>query len=93
MHGISELTFSSEEIAANRQVWSETGLSKDVEEGHWAVTVSSQVFISDSISHMTPHWDQNAPYNAYCPLRSDSNNNRAPAGCVAIAAAEVLLSS
>lgn len=36
------------------------------------------------------HWHQNAPYNNYCPLRTDNPSLRAPAGCVAIAAAQVL---
>ena len=85
------LTFSAEEIAANKRVWFDDG-SKDGDDGsgHWETTVSSQVFISEEIEHMTPQWDQDEPYNAYCPLTLNSSSVRAPAGCVAVAAAEVL---
>ena len=90
----SELNFSKDEIAANKQVWGMRG-DGDLEpitldEGYWDFTVSSEVLVADSLEHMTPHWDQEAPYNAYCPFRTDSTTARAPAGCVAIAAAEVL---
>ncbi|MBR4002096.1 MAG: C10 family peptidase [Bacteroidales bacterium] len=85
-----ELSFSPEEIAANKQIWYGSSPSKEGDEGYWAVTVSSQEIFYDSLSHMTPHWDQYEPYNAYCPLKSNSSTERAPAGCVAIAASEVL---
>ena len=85
------LCFSSEEIAANKQIWSGSGQSKDGDEGgHWAVTVSSREITIEEIEHMTPHWDQYAPYNACCPLQYPYTLDRVPAGCVAIAAAEVL---
>ena len=40
-------------------------------------------------------WHQHSPYNNYCPLKSgasemDSNPQRAPAGCVAVAGAQML---
>lgn len=35
-------------------------------------------------------WHQDAPWNAYCPLKTDGSGDRAPAGCVAISASQVL---
>jgi hypothetical protein len=59
--------------------------------GHYeyAYTTSySEVY--DSIQRMTvTDWHQRAPYNEYCPLKSD-NETHAPAGCVAIAGAQML---
>lgn len=60
--------------------------------GHYELIESitySEVY--DSISRMTDtNWSQGYPYNYYCPLKSNSNSNHAPAGCVAIAAAQML---
>ena len=39
---------------------------------------------------MAVHWHQSAPYNAYCPLRTDYPTLRAPSGCGAVAAAQIL---
>ena len=90
----SELNFSKDEIAANKQVWGMRGddepLPIEVDDGHWEETISLQEIATDSVVHMTPHWSQEAPYNAYCPLTSYSSTERVPAGCVAVAAAEVL---
>lgn len=45
----------------------------------------------DSIGHLTTTWwHQEHPFNLYCPLRSDGQSERAPAGCVAIAGAQML---
>lgn len=98
-----ELNFTSEEIAAHKAFW-ESKKDVDgppsrwdpddppidpPTHGHWAVDVYSQTVVTDSLEHMLPHWGQWAPYNAYCPLRTDTIG-RAPAGCVAIAGAETL---
>lgn len=46
--------------------------------------------VIDSISRMiTTDWHQRSPYNIYCPYKSDYSG-RAPAGCVAIAGAQML---
>ena len=88
-----ELNFNEEEISANRAYWSK-GIAKVIdppeEDGHWAVITTSERILYDTLSHMTPHWDQNRPYNAYCPYRTDSTDTRAYVGCVAVAAAGVL---
>jgi hypothetical protein len=89
-----DLNFSPEEIAAHKSLWG-VGNSKGLDDrdftlGHWEETTTEYVEVLDKIEHMTPHWDQDAPYNAFCPLQSNSTTERAPAGCVAIAAAEVL---
>lgn len=59
--------------------------------GHFELvesTTYSEVY--DSIGSLTTtDWHQNPPYNMYCPKKS-SGNDRAPAGCVAIAGAQML---
>lgn len=52
-------------------------------------TTYSEVY--DSIPRMIDtDWKQGYPYNQYCPLKSNSNDVHAPAGCVAIAGAQML---
>ncbi len=88
------LSFSSEEISANKQVWTGTdGGNRGVPVelgGHWEETITYETIVDDDVDHMTPHWAQGSPYNAYCPFEINSTTNRAPAGCVAIAASGVL---
>ncbi|MBR5776215.1 MAG: C10 family peptidase, partial [Bacteroidaceae bacterium] len=59
--------------------------------GHYELrftTPRSEVY--DSIRRMTTtDWHQDHPYNYYCPKKSD-NSMRAAAGCVAIAAGQML---
>lgn len=44
----------------------------------------------DSINHLTTtKWDQGTPYNNYCPNKH-GESGKAPAGCVAIAGAQML---
>lgn len=46
--------------------------------------------VYDSVSRMiTTDWRQGSPYNNYCPQRTDTDG-KAPAGCVAIAGAQML---
>lgn len=47
--------------------------------------------VRDSITHlMTTSWRQSSPYNDFIPLVSGSTTKRCPAGCTAIATAQVL---
>lgn len=90
-----QLNFSEEEIAAHRAVWGKEVSKEPVQgdrlPGHWVVDlVGTQEMVGDTLAHMTPKWHQEAPYNTYCPLKSNSTTERAPAGCVAVAAAEAL---
>lgn len=87
-----ELNFSAEEIAANMSVWGkEPGSEPRVFPiGHWEEETFVYTEVVEMIDHMTPQWDQWQPYNVYCPQNSSDTTRRAPAGCVAIAAAEVL---
>lgn len=91
-----ELTFSAKEIEFNRSFWTDEPVRIidppviDDEGGHWEVTTTSSTQVFDTLGHMVPHWDQYAPYNKYCPLKSNGSGGRAPAGCVAIAGAQVL---
>lgn len=90
----NELTISEEDIIENKNRWSkekQTVLPIDDEDGYWVKElVSEELETYDTIDHMTPHWDQMEPYNAFIPFATDSTYDRAPAGCVPLAAAEVL---
>ena len=45
----------------------------------------------NTVNHLINlHWHQQAPYNNYCPLRTDITTQRAPAGCGAVAAGQIL---
>ena len=55
------------------------------------VVTSTEVY--DSVPHLTStYWKQGYPYNLYCPNKSEPDyyDPRVPAGCVAIAAAQML---
>lgn len=93
-----KLNFSEDEIASHKAFWAskeevDRGLidpDPNPRYGYWATEVSSHTVSYDTLNHLVPQWDQNAPYNAYCPWKSDGSMKRAPAGCVAIAGAQVL---
>ena len=59
--------------------------------GHYEFRYStSYTEVYDSIPRLTTtNWTQNHPYNYYCPQKS-TNSTKAPAGCVAIAGAQML---
>ena len=44
--------------------------------------------VSVTRARLTPEWNQNDPYNGYCPL--DASSNRTITGCVALAISEIL---
>lgn len=70
--------------------------------GEWNITLKPQGHYElkssrsypetyDSIYALTnTRWHQGAPFNSYCPLKNDSSGYRAPAGCTAIAGAQML---
>ncbi len=70
------------------------GIGDDIiiPDGHYEFRGSytySQVY--DSIDRLIKtEWHQFHPYNSYCPLKSDSYDERVPAGCTAIAGAQML---
>ena len=60
-------------------------------DGYWEI-VSFQIDTLEChfVDHLIQtHWHQDAPYNAYCPYQSNSSFLHVPAGCVAIAGAQV----
>ena len=61
-------------------------------DGHWErISMSSHDIVYDTVGHLVPTWwHQDAPFNQYSPRYSPINSTRCPAGCVAIAAAQVL---
>ncbi len=92
-----ELNFTPEGIAANRSFWgvdaqpaalSPTPLPNP--EGQWHVSTSSTEYLVEEMGHLSPRWSQNEAYSAYCPYRNDDSGVKAPAGCVAVAGAQVL---
>lgn len=94
----NQLMFSKEEISRHKNIWADaprgmiipgTGEEGDDEGGHWYAWGRSVEEDYDEITHMTPRWDQWAPYNRYCPEKT-SGSGRMPAGCVAVAGAGVL---
>ena len=60
--------------------------------GHWQlISTETNEIVYDSIPHLIETlWCQETPYNAYCPRVSPQDTNRCPAGCVAIAVAQML---
>lgn len=88
------LIFSRDQIAANMAFWGRSDVrSLDPEpqdDGIWVVSTTSEEIIVEEVDHLTPPWYQHQPYNLYCPLKSNSSTERAPAGCVAVAGAEML---
>lgn len=56
---------------------------------YWATTLFTEIY--DSIPRLTTtNWHQNHPFNKYCPQKNQAPYDRAPAGCTAIAAAQML---
>ncbi|MBQ3711751.1 MAG: C10 family peptidase [Bacteroidales bacterium] len=60
--------------------------------GHYELRgVSHSTELLDDIKLTQTHWHQNSYYNLYCPLKTISDDDpRAPAGCIAIAGAQML---
>lgn len=88
-----QLSFSTEEIQYFKSCWEEEPqLDPGLNDGYWEVTTTSVTEVFDSCCHLTPRWDQDEPYNEYCPYASltEYSGLRSLAGCVAVAGAEVL---
>ena len=94
---------SMEEIARNIEFWEAITASESYIQRKGNLRGNSSIgyyeldgVIVDTLEYevvnhlISVHWHQNAPYNNYCPLRTDYPNLRAPAGCSAIAMAQVL---
>ena len=65
----------------------------DYPPGHWVLVDTNHQIVDDVVvGPLIPvKWGQGAPYNNYCPLvRQDLGNVRSPAGCVAVAGAQLL---
>lgn len=68
-------------------------LNIDPNSGHWVmVSSTTQTEVYDTSAHLTTTWwDQWFPFNYYCPHYNVFHySSRCPAGCVAIAAAQML---
>ena len=97
----SELNFTAKEIESNEDFWNpiknvSTFLSKRInlpiinQKGHYELIGKySYTEVYDSIPRMTEtNWYQGEPFNAFCP--SINSKDKSPAGCVAIAGAQML---
>lgn len=100
----NELALTEEEINENVNYWdSFCSDNLDFEKtragnhpikftpGHYELyNTRTETIYYDSIEHLTQtHWHQNSPYNYYCPTRTDKDE-KAFAGCVAIAGSQML---
>lgn len=92
-----QLTFSEEEINANKNAWYGDRFNPDDPPtpidpiGHWEEIITTEIEVVDSTDHMVAKWDQGDPYDRCCPYRINSDTQRAAAGCVAIAGSQMLL--
>ena len=60
------------------------------DQGYWElVDVEEEVQNENVIHLLNTHWHQHSPYNSYIPYKSDWSE-RAPAGCVGVAGAQML---
>ncbi len=87
-----ELSFSSEEIEQNLSKWNRKKKERanPGEPTIWIVT--DTIYYSEpvqQIMHLVPaQWDQNAPYNHYCPIQSGTTHYYV--GCAGIAGGSML---
>lgn len=59
--------------------------------GHWELVDTIEEIIDyDVIDLCGTSWHQGQPYNTYAPLKTDGSGEHAPAGCVAVAGAQML---
>lgn len=99
----SKLNFSKAQIRSHRQQWFKEPLTDPLRfqgdslpilpfyDGEWELqaTNTTEVFY-DHINHLVPaHWDQDAPYNYYCPPKSSGTGNKL-VGCSAVACGQML---
>ena len=61
-------------------------------EGYWnLIGQYQQEVVYEYVPHLIQtKWHQYAPFNYYCPYKTNPENQKAPAGCVAIAGAQML---
>lgn len=95
-------SISSPDEFVKEQLQQNTTLSPDgidlpptpIPTGHYELYYSKSYSVEDGVrNRMTKtNWHQKEPYNQFCPLKSNYKdyNDRAPAGCVAIAGAQML---
>ncbi len=64
----------------------------DPDHGHWElIGTTTQTEVFDTSAHLTTTWwHQYYPFNEFCPYYSSIGFDRCPAGCVAIAGAQML---
>ena len=80
------------EYIGKKMCQTRTGIEPpDYLDGHWEC---SSVIIDTIDYHFVDHliqthWEQGYPYNSYCPFQTNDYLHKAPAGCVAIAGAQV----
>lgn len=78
--------------------WEVVGLSskKSMEEQYTRAKYTYLIYSYDTVGelmrgvHLDTAWSQKPPWNTYCPFKTDGSNERAPAGCTAVAGAQLL---
>ena len=78
-----QLSFSADEIAANKAFWTrgdDRGLFPPEDSGaggEWHEHSTQEVDTLERVNHLTlTQWDQDNPYNYYCPFRTDTTTKR-----------------
>ena len=56
----------------------------------YLITTEQKTVYDDIGELLSTEWGQHDPWNTYCPLKTDGSNERAPAGCTAVAGAQLL---
>lgn len=87
------LNFTEEEIRNCQEFWAQTlNPYPHQPSGHYELhSTNTIVEVCDSIPHLlSTKWNQSYPFNAYCPYVAGSTTTHCPAGCVAIAGAQML---
>lgn len=65
-------------------------INNPIEDGHWELMNVYSEVVEYATTKLTPtSWNQVDGYNLYCPYKSNSTEERAPAGCAAVAGAQM----
>lgn len=89
-HSINPNSQSGEDFIMTKNNPGEIILLPD---GHWELISATYDTIYGEIGHLiSTHWHQHFPYNIYCPPKSAPGTlDKCPAGCVAVAGAQMLV--
>ena len=78
------------EITKGKPIDGTITIPDDMYRYRYLIDTEQEIVKIDNGPLLTTEWGQNAPWNTYCPLKTDGSNTRAPAGCVAVAGAQTM---